>query len=76
MVTSENTVLVSFNVQLRSKQIVPWTILPVVLFVCQNSRFEPVCVMFLNQRLSKLVHVTGTLENLNLAVNLKFFILQ
>ena len=29
MATSENTVLVSFNVQLRSKQIVPWTILPV-----------------------------------------------
>ena len=27
MATSENTVLVSFNVQLRSKQIVPWTIL-------------------------------------------------
>jgi hypothetical protein len=25
----ENTVFVSFNVQLRSKQIVPWTILPV-----------------------------------------------
>ena len=25
MATSENTVLVSFNVQLRSKQIVPWT---------------------------------------------------
>jgi hypothetical protein len=48
------TVLVSFNVQLRSKQIVPWTILPVdrvntiVLFVCQNSRMELVCVMFLN----------------------------
>jgi hypothetical protein len=101
MATSENTVLVSFNVQLRSKQIVPWTILPVdrtmtvadlcksifvgdftdikevgennnpfvnfdlqyevsvgkskslrvktiVLFVCQNSRIELVCVMFLN----------------------------
>jgi hypothetical protein len=37
-----DTVLVSFNVQLCSKQIVPWTILPVdrvntiVLFVCQN----------------------------------------
>jgi hypothetical protein len=29
MATSENTVLVSFNVQLCSKQIVPWTILPV-----------------------------------------------
>jgi hypothetical protein len=29
MATSENTVLVSFNVQLRSKQIVSWTILPV-----------------------------------------------
>jgi hypothetical protein len=29
MATSENTVLVSFNIQLRSKQIVPWTILPV-----------------------------------------------
>jgi hypothetical protein len=29
MATSENTVLVSFNVQLRSKQIVLWTILPV-----------------------------------------------
>ena len=29
MATSENTVLVSFNVLLRSKQIVPWTILPV-----------------------------------------------
>ena len=46
MATSENTVLVSFNVQLRSKQIVLWTILPVdrvntiVLFVCQNSRIE------------------------------------
>jgi hypothetical protein len=46
MATSENTVLISFNVQLRSKQIVPWTILPVdrvntiVLFVCQNSRIE------------------------------------
>ena len=99
MATSENTVLVSFNVQLRSKQIVPWTILPVdrtmtvaelcksifvgdftdikevgennnpfvnfdlkyevsvgkskslrvntiVLFVCQNSRIELVCVVF------------------------------
>jgi hypothetical protein len=51
MATSENTVLVSFNVQLRSKQIVPWTILPVdrvntiVLFVCQNSRIELVCVI-------------------------------
>jgi hypothetical protein len=48
---SENTVLVSFNVQLRSKQIALWTILPVdrvntiVLFVCQNSRIELVCVM-------------------------------
>jgi hypothetical protein len=46
MATSENTVLFSFNVQLRSKQIFPWTILPVdrvntiVLFVCQNSRIE------------------------------------
>ena len=94
MATSENTVLVSFNVQLRSKQIVPWTILPVdrtmtvaelcksifvgdftdikevgennnpfvnfdlkyevsvgtiVLFVCQNSRIELVCAMFLNR---------------------------
>ena len=55
MATSENTVLVSFNVQLRSKQIVPLTILPVdsvntiVLFVCQNSRIELVCVMFLNR---------------------------
>ena len=55
MATSENTVLVSFNVQLRSKQIVPWTILPfdrvntIVLFVCQNSRIELVCVMFLNR---------------------------
>ena len=29
MATSENTVLVSFNVQLCSKQIVPWTILPI-----------------------------------------------
>ena len=29
MATSENTVLISFNVQLLSKQIVPWTILPV-----------------------------------------------
>ena len=29
MATSENTVLVSFNVQLRSKQLVPWTFLPV-----------------------------------------------
>jgi hypothetical protein len=29
MATSENTVLISFNVQLSSKQIVPWTILPV-----------------------------------------------
>jgi hypothetical protein len=29
MAMSENTVLVSFNVQLRSKQIFPWTILPV-----------------------------------------------
>jgi hypothetical protein len=40
MATSENTVLISFNVQLRSKQTVSWTILPVdrvntiVLFVC------------------------------------------
>ena len=94
MATSENTVLVSFNVQLRSKQIVPWTFLPVdrtmtvaelcksifvgdftdikevgennnpfvnfdlkyevsvgtiVLFVCQNSRIELVCAMFLNR---------------------------
>ena len=55
MATSENTVLVGFNVQLSSKQIVPWTILPVdrvntiVLFVCQNSRIELVCVMFLNR---------------------------
>ena len=101
MAPSENTVLVSFNVKLRSKQIVPWTILPadrpmtvaalcksifvadftdikevgennnpfvnfdlqyevsvgkskslrvktIVLFVCQNSRIELVCVMFLN----------------------------
>ena len=52
MATSENTVLVTFNVQLRSKQIIPWTILPVdrvntiVLFVCQNSRIELVCVVF------------------------------
>jgi hypothetical protein len=52
MATSENTVLVSFNVQLRSKQKVPWTILPVdrvntiVLFVCQNSRIELDCVVF------------------------------
>ena len=97
---SENTVLISFNVQLSSKQIVPWTILPVdrtmtvaelwksifvgdftdikevgennnpfvnydlkyevsvgkskslwvntiVLFVCQNSRIELVCIMYL-----------------------------
>ena len=29
MAASENTVLVSFSVQLRSKQIVPWTFLPV-----------------------------------------------
>ena len=29
MASRENTVLVSFNEQLRSKQIVPWTILPV-----------------------------------------------
>jgi hypothetical protein len=29
MAKSENTVLVSFNVQLCSKQIVPWTFLPV-----------------------------------------------
>ena len=29
MATSENTVLVIFNVQLRSKQIVLWNILPV-----------------------------------------------
>ena len=102
MATSENTVLVTFNVQLRSKQIVPWTFLPVdrtmtvtelcksifvgdftdikevgennnpfvnfdlknevfvgkskslqvntiVLFACQNSRIELVCVMFLNR---------------------------
>ena len=99
---SENTVLVSFNVQLRSKQIILWTILPVnrtmtvaelcksifvgdfmdikevgensnpfvnfdlkyevsvgklkslrvttiVLFVCQNSRIELVCAMFLTR---------------------------
>ena len=55
MATSENTVLVSFNIQLRSKQIAPWTILPVdrvntiVLYACQNSRIELVCVMFLNR---------------------------
>ena len=29
MAMRENAVLVSFNVQLRSKQILPWTILPV-----------------------------------------------
>jgi hypothetical protein len=52
MATNENTVLVIFNVQLRFKQKVPWTILPVdrvntiVLFVCQNSRIELVCVVF------------------------------
>jgi hypothetical protein len=102
MATSENTVLVSFNVQLHSKQIVLWTFLPVdrtmtvaelcksifvgdftdikevgennnpfvnfdlkyevsvgkskslqintiVLFVCQNTRIELVCVMFLTR---------------------------
>jgi hypothetical protein len=64
MATSENTVLVSFNVQLRSKQIlfeiVPWTILPVdrvnaiVLFVCQNSRIELVCVVFKQLKIKTL----------------------
>jgi hypothetical protein len=55
MATSENTVLMNFNVQLRSKQIVPWTILPVdrvntiVLFVCQNSRIELVCVIYFSE---------------------------
>jgi hypothetical protein len=101
MATSANTVLISFNVQLRFKQIVPWTFLPVdrtmtvaelcksifvgdftdikdvgennsfvnfdlkyevsvgkskslrvttiVLFVCQNSRIELVCAMFLTR---------------------------
>jgi hypothetical protein len=61
MATSENTVLVSFNVQLRSKQIVRWTILPVdrvntiVLFVCQNSRIELVCIMFLTAENKKKI---------------------
>ena len=43
MATSENTVLVNFNVQLRSKQIVPWTILPVdrtmtVAELCKSTK--------------------------------------
>jgi hypothetical protein len=54
MAMSENTVLVSFNVQLRSKQIVlpvdrtmTVAVNTIVLFVCQNSRIELVmCYAF------------------------------
>jgi hypothetical protein len=54
----------------------------IVLFVCQNSRIghaEFLLSFSIDQsfkRLSKLVSVTGTLNNLNLAVNLNFCFLQ
>jgi hypothetical protein len=60
----------------------------IVLFVCQNSRIELVVAMALAEFflisflidqsfkcLSKLVRVTGMLENLNLAVNLNLKII-
>jgi hypothetical protein len=77
MAKSEKTVLVSFNVQLRSKQIVLWTILPVdrvntiVLFVCQNSRIELVCVMFLNHWKIKTKYKNPS--HVGLEIKTKFF---
>jgi hypothetical protein len=80
-----------YFVLLRSKQIVPWTILPVdrtmtVAELCKSifvGDFTDIKEVgennnpFVNFDLKyKLVHVTDTLENLNLAVNLNFCFLQ
>jgi hypothetical protein len=62
MATSENIVLVSFNVQLRSKQIVPWTFLPVDRTMTVAELCKSIFVGDFT--------VAGTLFKLNLAVNL------
>ena len=65
MATSENTVFVSFNVKLRSKQIVPWTFLPV-------DRTMTVAELFKSIFVGEFTDIKEVGENNNPFVNFVF----